>query len=145
MKYSILLCSLFLFGCASSQSPVFQSNDVMALRKVAAEQYPQKLAVESELLIQKVGEQFGAYYLNTELDHRDPRNISIDIPVKLVAEFKQLHQVTLEEYYTGKRVRVIGELEQAMICFHRGGCELNRYYYQTHIQVTSLAQIQLMQ
>ena len=95
-------------------------------------------------LIKASGVRKGEVFLNTELDYRDRRAITITIAPNVVAEYTKKYGSTPEAYFIDKKIEVTGEAKRVKIDFISNGRVTNKYYFQTHINVSSLEQIRLL-
>lgn len=99
-----------------------------------------------ELQVKAIGKPREVVFLNSELDYRDPRNISIAIHPRVLLPFQQKYGVILQNFLLKKKIIVYGEARRVKISF---GCNSqrneNEYYYQTHVRVSSLSQIHIVQ
>ncbi|WP_445425409.1 MULTISPECIES: hypothetical protein [unclassified Alishewanella] len=89
----------------------------MQIIKAAADSAPAGVYGKYTLLIQSTGSQIGddRIFLNTELDYRDQRNITIALSHDAVKELND-----------------------------HAGQPTGKYYYQTHIRVTQVSQIKVL-
>lgn len=83
-------------------------------------------------------------YLNSELDYRDQRSISIVIPGQLALDFAKKYGALPDEYLLFRKIAVTGEAKRVKISFYSKGEKTNKYYYQTHLKITSLEQIEIL-
>ena len=170
MKNFAFLMSLFLFGCESthtsdnqhtspsvSPSPLasspniqsFQSeieySDTMEIIRSAAEAAPRKVEGEYILKIKAIGKQGPFIFLNTELDYRDQRAVTIALHPQVISLFEEKYGRSLEEYFVDKSVKVLGEAQRIKINFmSRSGKPSGKYYYQTHIMVSDIGQLEVL-
>ncbi|MEM1081324.1 MAG: hypothetical protein AAGH65_07060 [Pseudomonadota bacterium] len=144
MKFSMAVVLLFLFGCASTNYQLEPSSNALAIIDAAAQAAPDGVSGEFEFAIQAAGRERGVVYLNTELDYRDRRNISVAIQPHLVRYFEREFGRTPEQLFINQRIQVFGEARQVRIDFVANGRRTDKYYFQTHINVTSPDQIKLL-
>lgn len=91
MKRVLFSFMLLLTGCASTTSPSLVSSeanysDTMEIIRSAAASAPNGVDGEYVLKVQASGRDRSALYLNTELDYRDQRNITVSIKPKVARE-----------------------------------------------------------
>jgi len=155
MKLLIIFTALFIVGCADSQkfSPTFdatvkeyKATNVMEVIRQAAESAPEGVFGVYILNIKATGEdERGIIYLNTELDYRDPRNVTVALHPKTLATFKSKYGTNLKDFFLGKKILVRGKAIRATIVFSpEGKPPYKSYYYQTHIRVSSANQIEVV-
>jgi len=141
IAFSLLLAS----GCATEQrfgAPDWKTPyDTIQL---AAAEAPHGVPGKFIVQIQAVGSQDGFTYLNTELDYRDQRNLSIALSSKATNELEEVLGATLEKVLIGKRLLVTGEAKRVRIVFTSNGKITGKYYYQTHVNVSDANQIQVL-
>ena len=152
MKTILLAGILMLFGCANTSTEYQPPNlfglaadtktDVMALIEQASAVAPQ--SVEGSFVFDiKDAETIWPYtYLNTEEDYRDRRNITVRVFAGVEKDVRLRFGQTLEEYFANSRIAVTGEAKRVKIIFLSKGKPTDKYYYQIHLDVTSIEQIQ---
>jgi hypothetical protein len=137
-----------LSGCASTKDPDKVSEYISPMQAIekAAEASPKGIQGFFELRVKATGKPKNIVYLNSELDYRDPRNISIAISPKVAESFLNKYGETPELFLKNKRIIVYGEARKVKISFGcNGKRNKNQYYYQTHVRVGSLSQILIVQ
>lgn len=97
-----------------------------------------------KLPIKASGAQGKVVYLNTELDYRDRRNITVALHPKLIGVFSETYGSAPDAYLINKTIEVTGEAKRAKIRFFSKGKPTDKYYFQTHIRVHSLNQINIL-
>ena len=83
-------------------------------------------------------------HLNSELDYRDQRNLSIAVEPAAAEELALQLGSPPEIALKGKQILVTGTAKRTKIVFISDGKPTNKYYYQTHVSVTKASQIQLL-
>jgi hypothetical protein len=84
------------------------------------------------------------FFLNSEKDYRDQRNLSIAIgPHARDALLKQLG-ADLNSALMGKKIRVVGYAKRIKIGFTVRGRFTDKYYYQTHVPIGDARQIEIV-
>lgn len=84
-------------------------------------------------------------YLNTETDYRDRRSITISIQPNVVAELQSKYGQPADTFFIDKIIEVTGEAKRVTIDFMSRGRATNKYYYQTHIAVSSIKQLRVIE
>lgn len=159
MRLWTVFLILFLAGCSSTSSTQNSENsltetakidekstttDTMAYRKLAAVIYPKSFETAGIFKVKATGNINGRIFLNTHYDYRDPRNITIVLSPDIATELEKKHKMSPEAYFLKKRVFVAGQLVQVKIWFSSNGKRSDKYYYQTHMRVTSMDDINLI-
>ena len=108
----------------------------------AADAFPRPLAAVVEFTVRRA-EQVGAnFFLNSEADYRDPRNISVRISPQAIAGLRARFGPRLGGL-TGRAVLVVGPVMRTRIDFTTGGKPSGKFYYQTHQIVFDANQVEL--
>jgi hypothetical protein len=88
-------------------------------------------------------------YLNSELDYRDQRNLTVRIEPSAIPGLEARFGKDLKKVFIGKQILVTGTATRVTIIFGKprvsavnGGLR-NKYYFQTHVSVASAEQIVL--
>ena len=93
------------------------------------------------MTVKAIGGQHDRTFLNSELDYRDQRNLTIVMRTSLVPEVERRLGVSLKEL-KNRRIVVLGTGRRVRIIFLDGnGQPSGKYYFQTHVTVTSATQI----
>ena len=148
----IRILSLLLIGALSGCANTKDSKDIskyitpMQAIEKASEAAPKGIKGFFELQVKATGKKHEVVFLNSELDYRDPRNISIVIHPKVIEPFKRKYGEVPDVYLKDKKIIVYGEARRVKISFGcNGERNENEYYYQTHARVSSLSQIHIVQ
>ncbi len=142
---AIILCAALL-GCAA---PANNSNDTQSITPtqailLAANAAPQGVKGTFLLEVRATGRMDGNIYLNSELDYRDQRDLTIAIHPEAARQFLQEHGQDVDDALKGKHIRVSGEALRVRIGFFANGQLTDKYYYQTHINVFEANQIEVL-
>jgi hypothetical protein len=118
----------------------------MEIIKAAADSAPKSVGGKFTFKIKATGIQAGdnRVFLNTELDYRDQRNITIALSSNAVKELENLTGSAPINFFKGKTIEVQGEAQRVRINFTSMGRRTEKYYYQTHIRVTQASQIKIV-
>lgn len=95
--------------------------------------------------MQATGSQDNFTYLNSELDYRDQRNLTIAISPGAARQLEAQLGAPPTVALKGKRILVNGVAVRTKIVFLADGKPTDKYYYQTHVRVTDATQIELLQ
>lgn len=110
----------------------------------AAQARPNPVTGNYVLPVRATGSQGPVVYLNTELDYRDPRAVTIAIHPHLVQELAGRHGENPETFFVGKTVQVRGQAQTVRINFNCESHTEQKYYYQTHIPIVESRQIRIV-
>jgi hypothetical protein len=88
-------------------------------------------------------------FLNSELDYRDQRNLTVEIDQSAISELEAKYGRDLKTYFIGKQILVTGTARRVTIYFGKPrvsavGNLRTKYYFQTHVPVVSAEQIVLV-
>ena len=112
----------------------------------AADAAPVPISALFVMPVKASGRDDGRVYLNSELDYRDQRCLTVRIEPEAVAWFEQSFGMPPEEYFVGKSIRVRGMARRERIDFlGSNGRPSGLYYYQTHVRVSDPAQIETVE
>ena len=146
MKYFLLLSILVLSACTATPEITSKSvsTDVMRLIEKAAINAPKGVKGTFQLSIKASGIERKIVYLNTELDYRDRRSLTVALHPKTIAAFTKKYGSSPEVYFINKNIEVTGEAKQIKIWFISNGKRTKKYYFQTHISIKSINQIKVL-
>ena len=145
MKLLFLTFVLVISGCSTTslQSPISYSDSIEVIR-TAAESAPNGVEGLYTLKIKAVGSQGPYFYLNTELDYRDQRAVTVALHPSTIEQFTAKYGTSPQDYFVDKSIRVEGQAKRVRINFISQGKKTEKYYYQTHIRVTDVSQIEVI-
>lgn len=151
MRVLVLALALGLAGCAAVASlPAakttsdIQYSNTMEIIHNAADAAPAGVGGEYTLKIKAVGSSGSMVFLNTEQDYRDQRCVSIALHPTVVAQLTKKYGMSPEQYFTDKSITVKGRAQRMKIVFQTDGKPTDKYYYQTHIFVRELSQLDVV-
>ena len=129
-------------GAASIATATISPAEAIELAAAAA---PNGIRGTFAMTVQATG-RAGAnrLHLNSEADYRDQRNLSISIPAALASTVLQRAGARRDEDLKGRAILVDGVAERVRIDFTNNGLPTGKYYYQTHVRITSANQIRLL-
>jgi len=116
----------------------------MNLIAMTEKKAPDGVAGTFQFSIKASGIKSGVVYLNTEIDYRDRRNITIALHPKLISALTKKYGSAPDSYFINKTIEVTGEAQRMKIDFVSNGKITKKYYFQTHLRVTSLKQIRVL-
>ncbi|WP_293764322.1 hypothetical protein [uncultured Paraglaciecola sp.] len=149
MKIVFFSLVLVLAGCSATQpislvDTTHSHSDTMEIIRSAAEFAPNGVKGEYILKVKAAGNQGPFVYLNTELDYRDQRSVTVAIHPKLIPLFVAKYGTTPQKYLVDKSISVTGQAKRIKIDFTSQGKPSGKYYYQTHIRVMDISQIKVV-
>jgi len=140
MKFAFFVFSVVI----SSAAFATEADNTMEIIYSAAVAAPDSVYGEYVLDIKEAGATSDGVYLNTELDYRDQRNVSVAIDEEVIQDFIYQLGESPQLHYKGKRIRVRGEAKRVKIHLYSKGRKTSKYYYQTHILVSDTSQIDII-
>lgn len=143
MKFFIMLSILLLASC-STAPPQVTTSEISEIEQIIALASNENIQGSFTIPIKAVGKQRGVTFLNSETNYKDKKNISIVLSPKISESFEGTYDLNAITYWVGKTVKVSGTAERAKIWYYQQGKKTERYYFQTHIRVTSLDQLQVL-
>ena len=150
MKKLLMLTALALVllgGCASTSAP---SPDVNVQESwisprqavlLAADAAPASVDGTFALNVRATGTRRDQLYLNSELDYRDQRNLTVAISPFAAQQLATRMDEHPLRALKGKDILVRGAAVRTKIHFFANGRMTNKYYYQTHVNVSDADQI----
>jgi hypothetical protein len=128
------LCA-FVGGCAvqKPKTITLRLSPEQAVMNAAAS--PEGTSGVFELPVRAAGRADGNLYLNSELDYRDPRNLSIVISPAVELLLSQRFGSNPDAFLIGKTIAVRGTARKTRIIFLAGGRPTDKYYFQTHVRL----------
>ncbi len=96
------------------------------------------------LHVQSAGRQDGNIYLNSELDYRDQRNLTVAIMPAAIEALTRRYGQPPDQFFAGKNIVVDGAARRMKIVFMADDAPSDKYYYQTHVAVEQADQIRIM-
>lgn len=135
-KLAMFLLATALSGCAIGPAASFRDAipPSVAIERAAA-LAPGEFPGTFVMRVQGSGRQHGNLYLNSEIDYRDQRNLSIEIQPVAQAQLELRLGAPAEVALRGRIVRIDGAARRVRIAFIADGRVTDKYYYQTHVVV----------
>ncbi|SEM27072.1 hypothetical protein SAMN05428989_3576 [Pseudoxanthomonas sp. GM95] len=149
MKTRMLFALLLplLAACATHPDARLGNADTIAPRQAierAADAAPKVVTGTFAMPVRATGMQHGITFLNSEADYRDQRNLTIAITPMAAQALEDRFDAPLSKALVGKDIVVKGAARRVKIYFiDDDGKATDKYYYQTHVQVTAADQLQL--
>ena len=141
---SILHRDLLIAAClacsAQASIPVVPVAPSVAVQ-LAQKAGPLGARGEFVMLVAATGKSKGHLFLNSELDYRDPRNLSIDIAPWIMGRLESRFGAPLESFFRGKQIVVRGSVRRVPIKILDNDGRPRQMYFQTHVDVLQASQI----
>jgi len=146
MKYLILLSILFLSACSSTSEVASKSEatDIIQLIEKAKRRFPEPVRGTFQIPIKATGIKNGVVYLNSNLDYREPTNITLALAPSTIEKFTNYYNSSPDLYFKNKTLEVTGKVDRIKIYMYKNGKRTKKYYFQTHIRVISIEQIRVL-
>jgi hypothetical protein len=148
MLKKCLVSMLFLVAasCQSSELKVHSAYDAIWAASAAA---PEMVPGIFELTVVETAYLRDATYLNSESDYRDRRNLTIAIDPRILDGLKEKHGTYPDIFFLNRKIRVKGFAQRVRIDFVIDPDDenevRNKYYYQVHVAVVDVDQIEVVQ
>lgn len=146
MKNLVILLALVLSACSSTPEIASKSEatNIIQLIEKAKRRFPEKVRGTFQIPIKATASLHGGVYLNSNLDYREPTNITLTLAPSTIEAFSNTYHSSPEVYFKNKTVEVTGQVERIRIYKYEEGKRTKKYYFQTHIKVTSIDQIRVL-
>lgn len=112
--------------------------------EMAADAAPATVPGKFVLTVRATGREDDRIFLNSETDYRDQRNLTIVIPPLVSAMIVKKFGTPPDVYFAGKKITVTGEARRVKIVFTCSGLPTEKYYYQTHVELTDADDIEIV-
>ena len=148
MKFASIaaVAALAAAGCATAPAPApAQAAWITPTQAIvlAADAAPSGVPGKFALHVQATGTQDGFVYLNSQLDYRDQRNLTIAVSPRAARSMEQKLGMSPLDFYKDKDILVSGLAYRTKIVFSMGGRPTGKYYYQTQVRVVDPAQVEI--
>jgi hypothetical protein len=90
-----------------------------------------------EMVVRSTGREGGYLFLNSELDYRDPRNLTIDVSPSVELALESRLGAPVESAVSKRAIAVRGTAKKTRVNFVSDGRPTGKYYFQTHLRVES--------
>lgn len=146
VKYLIILSIVILSACSSTPEAPLQTEatDIIQLIEQAKRRYPEPIRGTFQIPIKASGSQNGMVFLNSNLDYREPTNITLAIAPSTIESFINTYKRSPDIYFKNKTLEVTGKVERVKIYMYKEGKRTKKYYFQTHIRIKSTDQIKVL-
>ena len=111
---------------------------------MAADAAPAGVRGTFEMEARSAGRQDGNIYLDSELDYRDQRNLTIAVHPAAAVRLREKFGKDIDSLIIGKRIMINGEARRVKIVISFDGRLTGDYYYQTHVDVWDAGQLSIL-
>ena len=112
-----------------------------AIRQAASA--PNGVSGVFELTVRRAEQVGQNFFLGTQDDYRDPRNLAIRITRPVQLQLRRHFGPDLKAVFVGKRLLITGRAKSTRIAYlDSAGRRTGRYYHQTHVEVRQPLQIE---
>ena len=140
---------LILFGLGTAASFALPSAAWTGFRNIkpekaviaAAKAGPEGVGGIFVMVVRGTGHQDGRFFLNSETDYRDQRNLTIAMSDEMGAAIERKIGADSDDALIGRKIFVRGVAHRVKISFTVDGRATDKYYYQTHVLVTTPVQV----
>lgn len=136
----LLLAAFAVCGGAQAEDTITPQQAI----ERAAEAAPASVKGVFVMDVHATGRQNGNLYLNSQADYRDQRNLTIAIAPDVATTLQTKFGEVPDTFLVGKRIAVTGEAKRVTIWFLWNGVPTEKYYYQTHVELTAADQLQIL-
>ena len=144
-QFAISLITVLAAGCAGSPPKSDSSHWIDPSQAVQLAAASPRLGVTGVFAMTvKATGKTDRVHLNSELDYRDQRNLSIAVEPAATEELAAQLGSPPEIALKGKQILVTGTARRARIVFFADGKPTDKYYFQTHVVVTKASQIKVL-
>lgn len=146
LLFSVALVTALLGGCASIQPHLGSDSGskwIVPEQAVllSARAAPEGVHGTFSMRVQSTGSQKDRTYVNSELDYRDQRNLTVALTSRAAQQLGERLGADPLNALKGKDILVEGSAVRTKIYLLVNGRATEKYYYQTHVNVTDAAQI----
>lgn len=142
MKHlALILLTILLSACQTT----FKHNELMNVIELSEASPTKGVKGSFELTVLNIGQQGNKVYLNSQMDYRDRRNVSIVIPVSLTQKLMKKYDDESALFFMNKNIKIEGVAKRVKIGFVERNKNPTKYYYQTHIKLTNIDQIEIIE
>jgi hypothetical protein len=111
---------------------------------LAAAEHPDGITGVFRFVVRRTDHQDGFLYVDSERDYRDPRCLVLEVPPLVEQELMRNLGTDSISTLVGKTVRVSGTAKRVTIWIFVNGLKSDKYYYQTHIPIRDLSQLEIL-
>jgi len=141
LKLLTMLGLVSIFAASAAAGPFSTIKPEKAVMRAAATA-PKGVNGVFEMTVRATGHAQGKFFLNSQSDYRDPRNLSVAMTEQTAVELRQRVGAASDSFFVGRKIFVNGTAKQVKVYFtDSDGHVSDKYYYQTHVPVAAAVQI----
>ena len=147
MRHLLIPAFLILAACQTAPPSRFEGGQVIAPAlavMAAADSAPRGYPGRFGFVVRRADMVGRRLFLNSYPDYRDQRNLSVAIAPSVLATLRAKHGDDLRAAFMGRSILDVGEARRERIDFTVAGRPSGKYYFQTHVAVTRVEQIQIV-
>ena len=129
----------FVSGCVRATTDL---TPIQAI--VAAAERPEGVTGTFLMEVRRGDREDDTLYLNSEKDYCDQRCLTIAIPKDVASALERKVEGDPAVALKGKKIRVTGTAKRKTVWFYYMKVRSDKYYYQTHVQITDASQISIV-
>jgi len=111
----------------------------------AASTAPAAFLAKTAFTVRAQGQDHGLVFLNSELDYRDPRNISLVLSPRVQAQLRYRDGDDFARRLVGRNIMAIAAFKRVRIDFTVDGRPSGKYYYQTHARIRDIDDLRIVE
>jgi hypothetical protein len=138
--FMLLACTISSIDLSAQEAEVIKPMDAV-MRAAEAAENKRRVHGVFEMVVRATGQEDSTSYLNSELDYRDQRNLTAVILPSAAPALKEKYGDDFLSGLKGKRIRITGAAQRVTIRIYIDGKRTDKYYFQTHVQVSQADQI----
>ena len=142
--FLIIVPIILLSSCSNFSKNTKQYISPSQAIEYSAASAPDSYAGVFEMTVKAGNLRERMVFLNSELDYRDQRNLTVVLRPMVVTELTEKYGKDPLSEMLNKNIIVKGEAKRMKIWMFYKTKKLNKYYYQTHVFVNSIDQISIM-
>jgi hypothetical protein len=135
VSLSAISAVALLAAIAASQTTPLRLSPAQAV--INAAEMPEGIGGVFEMVVRATGRQGEFLYLNSEVDYRDPRNLTIVVAPADEAALVSRLGGPVDTTILKKVIAVRGVARKTRIDFLSDGRPTGKYYFQTHLRLSS--------
>jgi metallo-beta-lactamase class B len=137
--FTLLIADMALSG--QSKLAMIEPKQAVML---AADAYPSSVPGIFSLRVKATGSENLTYFLNSEIDYRDQRNLTIALSPAVASQIQEQFGKSIKAIFISKQIYVTGSAKRVRInFFDSNGKATGAYYFQTHVIVKNLDQLRI--
>lgn len=138
MRWAAAAMVAALGGCASLPYGTLTPEQAV-IRAAAA-----PVAGRFVMTVRATGRQDFRLYLNSQVDYRDQRNLSVEVPAAVELELARRFSADVPATLRDHMIVVTGVARRVRIDFTADGRPTGKYYFQTHVALTEAGQLAVL-